>query len=120
MGKFFSKEITQSVDVSGNNNYVLVLNGVPINISAILNNITGNIIKENQKRMINAMVISIIITMILTILIVSIMFSYFMKYYQEYLELFMDRILIQMHQIKVISRNNTTKRNEDEISTTTP
>jgi hypothetical protein len=118
MGEFLSKQTIHSVDVSGDNSYVLVLNGVRINLSAILHNITENIIKENQKVMIKTMVITNIITVILTILIMSIRFSYFMKYYQEYLELFMDRIVIQMHHIKVIIQNNTTKRNQCEISTT--
>ena len=57
MGKFLSKDIFHSIDVSGNNNYVVVLNGVSINISSILNNITRTIVQENQKVFINVTLI---------------------------------------------------------------
>ena len=110
MGKFLSKDIIHTVDVSGDHSYVVVLNGVPMNLSAILYNITETVIKENQKIMIYTIMIAIMITMILTLLIVSILFSYYMKYYQEYVELCMERIH-HHHQ------NKTTKINRGAIST---
>ena len=82
MGKILSKETTYAIDVSGNNNYVLMLHGVPINLSLILQNITQHIIQENQKSMILIIIIAMIITMILSILIMLILLSYTMKWYR--------------------------------------
>jgi len=108
MGKFLSKETFHSIDVSGTNNYVVVLNGVSINISSILNNITRNILQENQKVFINVTLISVMVTLILTIFIVSIIFSFYMRRYQAYWELLIQRIIIDIQQIQVTLQNTNT------------
>lgn len=82
MGKFLSNETTYAIDVSGNNNYVLMFHVVPINLSVILQNITQHIMEENQKSMIHITIISMIVTMILTISIMIILLSYTMKWHR--------------------------------------
>jgi hypothetical protein len=79
MDKFHSKQITHSIDVSTNNNYVMILNGIPISISFILNNLIQNIIREIKKMVINVTLISIIDTMLLKIFIVSLIFLLFIR-----------------------------------------
>ena len=102
MGKFLSKEVTHSIDVSGNHNYVLMLNGVSIDLSSLLHNITHQLVQENQKTVIYTALVSILVTMLLTILSVAIIFSCYMKFYQAHWEMLLEKMMIQIHHIRVI------------------
>jgi hypothetical protein len=103
MGKFLSKETTYAIDVSGNNNYVLMLNGVPINLSLILQNITQHIIQENQKTTIQITIMAMIVTMILSILIMIILLSYTIKWHRRSWEWHVLKII--QHHETIISPN---------------
>ena len=100
MGKFFSKEIIHSIDVSGHNNRVLMLCGVPLNISVILEDFTEHIVRENRKMIVNVALISIVVSLFLTIALIGMIFSCYMKYDQEYSKMFFERILQQIHFIQ--------------------
>lgn len=100
MGKFFSKEIIHSIDVSGHNNRVLMLCGVPLNISVILEDFTEHIVQENRKMIVNVALISIVVSLVLTIVLIGMIFSCYMKYDQEYSNMFFERILQQIHSIQ--------------------
>ena len=106
MGKFLSKEITFAIDVSGNNNYVLMVNGVPINLSLILQNITQCNSQANRKTMIRDTIVAMIVTMVLTILIMMILISYLIKCYRPLWEGLIQTIIEQhRYQETTISRN---------------
>jgi flagellar biosynthesis protein FlhB len=83
-----------------------MVNGVPVNISDILHNITHTIMKENRKVIMNATLISIFVTMLLTIVTISLVFLYSLKYYQAKWQFLLETILLQMQHLNTILQTN--------------
>jgi hypothetical protein len=102
MGELLSKEITYSIDVSGNNNYVLMSNGVPINLSFILQNITQRIIQENRRTTTHDAIIAMLVTMVMTIMIMMIPSFYLIKCYRAS----GGKVQIEDHRTASLSGNN--------------
>ena len=65
MGKCSSKKSSPSIDVSGNNNYALLINGAQVNIASIFDEITDYIDKENRRLMITVCLSCTLMTLLL-------------------------------------------------------
>lgn len=116
MGKFFSKDIIHSIDVSGHNNRVWMLCGVPVNISIILEDVTKHILRENKRITINVALISLIIAMILTILTISMVVSCYIKCLQEHSNLMFEQIRLRIHDVNIRLSNDMASVNRHELN----
>jgi len=85
MGIFWTRDVKQTIDLSGNNNEVWMINGAKFDISSVLNHTIENAVERFQNIIIaNNPTIIINVMLILTIIILLIIFLYLRCRYQHY------------------------------------
>jgi hypothetical protein len=73
MGTCSSKKLHLSVDVTGNNNYALVINGVQVNLTSVLHDIINQTNSENRTLMIVFCLSCIFLMLLLGIIVMSVL-----------------------------------------------
>ncbi len=73
MGTCSSKKLRLSIDVTGNNNYALLINGVQVNLASVLHDIINQINSENRTMMIVFCLSCIFLMLFLGIIVMSVL-----------------------------------------------
>jgi hypothetical protein len=73
MGNYSSKKLSTSVDVSGNNNYILLINGVQVSFASVLDEITNHINRETRTTALILCSIFVLMTLLLIVLLMCVL-----------------------------------------------
>lgn len=86
MGHFFSRFTTHSIDVTGDHNFLVVVNGVPLNCSEIFRYTIEKMMNDYEKRFFQMVFITTIVLMVLLSALVMIFSSCLMRRHRKSME----------------------------------